>query len=137
MFIWDDFQEFYDKKYMMFTINRAYRERSFRSEDEYVAEQRKLADEIDERDRVVEEKLAELVREAFPEVEVIKFDSRMCSAAHLLLGRTLTRGVQSNARTLEVATWIEKKTAHRVLVDRIEDFSEEDAKKILEECAKR
>ena len=137
MFIWNDYQESYDKKYNMFNVNRQYREKSFKNDEEYLKVQHKLAEEIAELDRIVGAEVEKVIHEAYPDIEVIQYDSRMNSSARLVLGRVLTRGIPTSARTLEVAAWFERKTAHKVHVDRIEDFSEEEAKKILEECTKR
>lgn len=134
---WDAWQEAYEKKYDMFKLNRDYREKHFKSEDEYMAEQLKLADEIGKLDEEVGAEVESVIHEAYPDTEFIKYDSRMSSAARLVLGRVLLRGVPTSARCLEVAAWFERKTSHRVHVDRIEDFPEAEAEKILEECTKR
>jgi len=137
MFIWNDYQESYDKKYNMFDINRQYREKSFESEKEYLNEQQKLADEIDQLDKVVEKEIKKIINEAYPDVEILKFDSRMSSSARLVLGRVLTKGIDSETKALEISLYFERKTSHKVHIDRIENFSEEDSKKILEEITKR
>ena len=133
MFVWNDYQESYEKKYEMFEVNRQYKEKDFKNEEEYLKVQQKLADEIAELDKIVGEEIKKIINDIYPEIEVLCYDSRMSSSARLVMGRVLTRGIPSNVRTLEVEMAFEKKTAHKIHVDRIEDFDEETAKKILDE----
>lgn len=125
MFVWDDFQEMYMKLYDRFEVNRMYRERSFKNAEEYVDAQKKLAAEIEELDGKVAEKLKKLVNEGWPDAEMIAYDSRMQSFQRNVLGRILLKGLSASSQCLEVAAWIEKKTTHKVAVDRYEDLADD------------
>ena len=132
---WAGYMESYGRLYEMFSVNRQYRGRGFASEAEYLEVQGRLAEEIGALDREVGAEVREVIRAAFPDLEVLRYDSRMCSPARQVLGRVLVEGAPTAARALEAELWFERATGHRVHVDRVEDLPEGCAEEILGERA--
>ena len=121
---WAGYMESYGRLYEMFSVNRQYRGKGFASEAEYLEVQGRLAEEIGALDREVEAEVEGVIRAAFPDLEVLRYDSRMCSPARQVLGRVLVKGAPTAARALEAGLWFERATGHRVHVDRVEDLPE-------------
>jgi len=130
MFLWNDYQESLDKKYDMFRVNRKYKATSFKSDIEYTTTQQKLAAEIDALDADIFAKVKDVINEAYPEVQVLKYDSMTNSAAKLLLGRVLIDGDVDEIKAMEIEAWFLRKTAHSIKVDVLSLLPEEIRKNI-------
>ena len=129
---WNDVLESYAQLYDKFKVNMSYRTKSWKSDDDYKKDQMEIVGKIDELDLKVEQAVKDIIGEAFPDVEVIKFDSRMHSVGGGVIGEVLIRNSQNVSQADEVAMWFEKKTAYKIDIDRWEDLPE-DIKKKFEE----
>ena len=125
MFLWNDYQESLDKKYDMFRVNMQYKATSFKTEADYVVAQEALAKDIDKLNDEIFEKVRDVINEAYPDVEVIKYDSMTNSAAKLLLGRVLVDGDVDDMKAMEIEAWFLRKTAHSIRVDPMSSMPEE------------
>lgn len=122
---WETYLDLLDKKYSMFFINRKYKERSFKSEDEYLDIQSKVANEIEKLNSEIQQEIAEIITNYFPNVQVLHYDSRSYSRGDQIIGRVLTKGVPSQSETFDVKAIFEKFTSVKIFVDRIEDLPED------------
>jgi hypothetical protein len=132
MRFWEDLQNGYAEAYDRFAVNRQYRNKSFKSDAEYVKAQTKLAEQIDELDKKALAKCREVIGVLYPDIEVLMLDSRMNSVSKQSLGRLLCKGIESTTACVDVEQWFLRQTAHRIGVDRIEDLPEDLQKKLQE-----
>lgn len=133
MFIWNDWLEKVSIALDKFAVNRKYRSSSFKDEKEYLAEQTKLAEELNRLDKAIGKNIEDVVRRVYPEVKLIAFDSRTSSFADSFLGRALLKGLESSSQRLEVEEWFQRATGMKVAVDRFEGLVDEEQRRLLDE----
>lgn len=125
MIRWSDVIETWAQLYDKFKVNREYKNKSWADEASYMKDQRELVEKITELDDKVKPEVVKIINEAFPEVEVVAFDSRMHSAEARRVGNVLLKGVTDRTQLIEIETWFERCTAYTIGTDRFEDLPEE------------
>lgn len=129
-FIWNTYLDSLEKKYSLFYINRKYKNQSFKDNDEYVSIQNKVAQEIDAQSKEIKKSIEMVIHEVYPEVEILLYDSLSFSRASSLIGRILTKGIHSQSETFDVKAYFEKMTSTKIIVERIEDLSDDEQRKV-------
>lgn len=131
-FYWNTLLDKLDKKYTLYLINRKYKDTHFKSLEEYSDCQHKLAGEIDELTAEAKEKISDLLKNSFPEAEILIYDSSSCIKADSKLGRILVKGLKSRADGADMQSVFEQLTSMKMSVERIEDLPNGQQSEILE-----
>lgn len=122
----------YDK----YVVNREYKNRSFDNEDSFKLEQEKLAVQIEELESEIKTEIEKMIKETFPHVEVIAYDSRYFSKAKGKFGNLLCKGLKDNEEGRVIQKYFEVETFFLILVHRFEDLNEDIQNDILESVKK-
>lgn len=126
-----NYLESYEIKYNMFVDNREYRNKSFKDEKEYQDIQFALANEIEIIDKEVKMESEKIIKEIFPYVEVIAFDSRFFKKGQAKLGNFLCKGIRDLEEVRTIQKYFESVTYTNILITRWEDIDEETKKNFL------
>lgn len=117
----------YDK----YVVNREYKNRSFENDDIYNKEQLKLANEIEEKEALVKEEIKNVLKEVFPEIEIVAYDSRFLERGKYKLGHLLCKNTKDKEECRTIQKYFEAETLFLIIVQRFEDL-DDDIKSIIE-----
>ena len=121
----------YEVKYNMFVDNREYRTRSFKDDEDFKRVQFALAEEIDLIDKEVKLESEKIIKEIFPDVEIVAYDSRFFKKGQAKLGNFLCKGVKDLEEARTIQKYFESITYTNILITRWEDLDEDTQKNFL------
>ena len=121
----------YEVKYNMFVGNREYRTRSFKDDEDFKRVQFALAEEIDLIDKEVKKESEKIIKEVFPDVEIVAYDSRFFKKGQAKLGNFLCKGVKDLEEARTIQKYFESITYTNILITRWEDLDEDTQKNFL------
>lgn len=121
----------YEVKYNMFCDNREYKNKSFKDKDDFLKTQYALAEEIEIIDKEVKSESEKVIKEIFPDVEIVAYDSRFFKKGQAKLGNFLCKGIKDLEEARTIQKYFESVTYTNILITRWEDIDEETKKNFL------
>jgi hypothetical protein len=118
----------YEVKYNMFCDNREYKSRSFKDQEDFLKTQYALAEEIELLDKEVKIESEKIIKEIFPNVSVVAYDSRFFKRGQSKLGNFLCKGITDLEEARTIQKYFESITYTNILITRWEDLDEETQK---------
>lgn len=118
----------YEVKYNMFCDNREYKSRSFKDQEDFLKTQYALAEEIELLDKEVKIESEKIIKEIFPNVSIVAYDSRFFKRGQSKLGNFLCKGIIDLEEARTIQKYFESVTYTNILITRWEDLDEETQK---------
>ena len=118
----------YDK----FLTNRQYKDKQFKdNEQEYIKNQKALANEIKFQEGLVSQTLSFIFKEYFPNLEFLAYDSRLLyfNRSESRIGLILVSGIKNDEDENNIKKFFRENFMMEILVNKFEDLPEEIQKK--------
>lgn len=117
--------------YDRFLTNRQYKEKQFKdNEQEYIKNQKALADDIKFQEGLVSQTLSFIFKEYFPNLEFLAYDSRLLyfNRSESRIGLILVKGMNKQDED-NIKRFFKENFMMEILVNKFEDLPEELQKK--------
>ena len=118
-------------KYDMFFTNRQYKEKHFKSEDEYMLIQKNLATEIEIEEKHIKDIITEWLKTNFDQYKLVAYDSRFICILNNdnRIGKILVKGPDDYNTMKKIYDSFMNDFSFEVIIENFNTLTEEDQKK--------